>query len=140
MALADFGLTTYQRNRGAALTRDAQLAQNAYTRFLSQDRGTRQLADLTRNQTNGMQRFASSFGRRGLQNSGIFNQAQSDYAQNYMRQQQAIQDQMNQDLNQSLLNDATAWMNFDVTTGNSSEEKYNNILQTAAGIQRATGG
>lgn len=140
MALADFGLQDYRTVRNAGLTRDAQLAQNAYSRFLSQDRGTRSLESLNRGMNQGLQTFASSYGKRGLANSGIFNQAQSDYAQNWMRQQQDIQNQLNNELNQLNLNDAQTWMQYDVASGDSSESRYNQILNTAAGIQRATGG
>lgn len=139
MGLADLGLQGYQSIRGAGLQRDAQLAQNAYSRFLSQDRGTRQLGDLNRGMERGLQGFAS-FGKRGLQNSGIFNQAQSDYAQNWTRQQNAIQNQMLQASRQADLNDANIWMNYDAVTGNASENNYNTILQTAYDLQKATGG
>jgi hypothetical protein len=138
MGLVDFGLQGYQSNRVAGLQRDAQLAQNAYSRFLSQDRGTRQLADLNRNMERGLQGFAS-FGKRGLQNSGIFNQAQSDYAQNWTRQQQSITDQMLQAGREADMQDANAWMRYDATTGNNSENNYNTILQTAYDLQKATG-
>jgi hypothetical protein len=138
MGLVDFGLQGYQSNRVAGLQRDAQLAQNAYSRFLSQDRGTRQLSDLNRGMERGLQGFAS-FGKRGLQNSGIFNQAQSDYAQNWTRQQQSITDQMLQAGREADMQDANAWMRYDATTGNNSENNYNTILQTAYDLQKATG-
>jgi hypothetical protein len=86
----------------------------------------------------GLQGFAS-FGKRGLQNSGIFNQAQSDYAQNWTRQQQSITDQMLQAGREADMQDANAWMRYDATTGNNSENNYNTILQTAYDLQKATG-
>ena len=139
MGLTDFGLQGYQTKRQAGLQRDATLAQNAYSRFLSQDRGTRQLGDLNRGMERGLQGFAS-FGKRGLQNSGIFNQAQSDYAQNWMRQQDAIKNNMLLESRGADLADANAWMQFDAVTGNASENNYNTILQTAFDLQKALGG
>lgn len=138
--LADFGLEGYQTTRSAALTRDAQLAQNAYTRFLATDRGTRSLEALNRGMNNGFEKFASGFGARGLQNSGIFKQAQSDYASEWMRQQQQIQDETNQALRQAMLSDASTWMNYDSVTGDVNEQKYNQILQDAAALKTALGG
>lgn len=138
--LADFGLSGYQATRSAALTRDAQLAQNAYTRFLSADRGTRSLEALNRGMTRGLEGLGSSYARRGLRNSGIFNQAQSDYGSEWLRQQQGIQDEVARDLRQADLADASAWMNYDSVTGDANEQKYNQILQTAAQLQSAMGG
>lgn len=138
--LADFGLAGYQATRSAALTRDAQLAQNAYTRFLSADRGTRSLEALNRGMNKGLEKFGAGFGQRGLRNSGIYQQAQSDYASEWMRQQQSIQDQVAQEMRQANLNDASAWMNYDSVTGDANEAKYNQILQTAADLQSAMGG
>ena len=138
--LADFGLAGYQATRGAALTRDAQLAQNAYTRFLSADRGTRSLETLNRGMNRGLEKFGASYGMRGLRNSGIFQQGQSDYASEWMRQQQQIQDEVAQALRQAQLADASAWMNYDATTGDVNEQKYQQILADAAALQSALGG
>jgi hypothetical protein len=140
MTLADFGLAGYQATRSAALTRDAQLAQNAYSRFLSADRGTRSLEALNRGMNKNLERFGASFGQRGLRNSGIYQQAQSDYASEWMRQQQQVQDEVAQALRQAQLADASAWMNYDAVTGDVNEQKYNQILQDAAALRTALGG
>lgn len=140
MALADFGLQGYTVKRQAATNRDAQLAQNAYSRFLSADRGTRSLESLNRGMNKGLEGFGSSYGRRGLRTSGIFNQAQSDYASEWLRQQQAIQDQVAQEQRQSMLGDASVWANFDAVTGDANEEKYRQILQDAAALKSILGG
>lgn len=140
MTLADFGLSGYQATRSAALTRDAQLAQNAYTRYLSADRGTRSLESLNRGMTKGLEGLGSSYARRGLRTSGIFGQAQSDYASEWMRQEQQIRDEMAQALRQASLSDASAWMNYDSVTGDVNEQKYNQILQDAAALRSALGG
>lgn len=140
MALADFGLQGYTVKRQAASNRDAQLAQNAYSRFLSADRGTRSMESLNRGMNKGLEGLGSSYARRGLRTSGIFNQAQSDYASEWLRQQQAIQDQVAQEQRQSMLGDASVWANYASITGDAEAQKWNDILQTAAQIQNVTGG
>lgn len=140
MTLADFGLQANRTKRSAALQRDAQLAQNAYSRFLSAQRGTRSLDELNRGMNKGLEGLGSGFGKRGLRNSGIFDRAQADYGSEWLRQQQQINDQVSQDIRQSNLSDASAWMNYDSATGDANEQKYMDILQTAAQLQQVTGG
>lgn len=72
--------------------------QNAYGRFLSQQRGERSLGDMSRNFGRSYAPYKAQFGNRGLAgagiNSGVQQQAMSnylgDYARDYGRQQQDI--------------------------------------------------
>lgn len=140
MALADFSTPYYRTVRQAGMQRDAQLAQNAYSRFLSADRGTRALDDLNRGMTRGLEGLGSNYARRGLRTSGIFNQAQSDYAQQWLRQQQAVQDEMQQAFRQADLNDASAWADYFGADADANEAKWNEILATASQLRTVTGG
>jgi cell division septum initiation protein DivIVA len=140
MALADFGLQGYTVKRQAASQRDAQLAQNAYSRFLSADRGTRSMEQLNRGMTGGLEKFGAGYGQRGLRNSGVFKQAQSDYTSEWMRQKQAIMDEVARANRQASIADATAWSNYNAVAGDAEMDKWNQILSTAAQLQSIMGG
>ena len=82
-------------------------AQNAYGRFLSQQRGSRSLGDLSRNFNRQLPSYRASFSQRGLYgpgiNSGTMQRSMSnylgDYARDYGRiQQDATQEAQNYDL------------------------------------------
>lgn len=133
MALvSDWNMAYNQRARSAQQQRDAQLAQNAYSRFLSRQRGRRDLADLNRGMSAGVQGLAAGFARRGLRNSGIYGEAQNAYAQNWARQDQAIRDQRRQSIQGLNLSDAQAWANYDDLLAELGLQKNMSILQTAA--------
>jgi len=77
---ADLGLAYSQKVRSAATQRDASLASSAYSRFLSQQRGRRQQADLARSSNAQLGKLAASYGARGLRNSGVRQRGVSDFA------------------------------------------------------------
>ena len=66
-----------------------QSATNAYSRFLSQQRGERGLGDMTRNFERSYAPYKAQFGQRGLAGngiqSGVQHQAMQNYAGDYMR-------------------------------------------------------
>lgn len=136
MVLADFALPYEAQKRSAATSRDATLAQNAYSRFLSQQRGARQLADLDRGMTAGIGKMSSTFGRRGLANSGIFARAQNDYSQNWMQQRQDVNDSLLQAMRQLDFGDRNAWASYETTVADAEAQKQADILATAASLQQ----
>lgn len=88
---------------------------NAYGRFISQQRGERNLGDLYRGYQREFPGYTSSFGRRGLAGGGVqsgvmrnsMNNYIGDFARNYGRTQQDLTQQLQgYDLNQSNLD---AW-------------------------------
>lgn len=85
-----------------------QTASNAYGRFLSQQRGERSLGDMTRNFQQGYSPYKAQFGRRGLAgagiNSGVQQQAMSDYLGNYGREYMRGQQDLTQGLQQYDMN------------------------------------
>lgn len=135
MAYADFDLPYQQKKRSAAMTRDASLAQNAYSRFLAQQRGSRDLAELDRTQTAGVGQMGARFGRRGLANSGIFKQAQNEYGSNWLQQKQDINDGLMQALRQLDFADQSANNQFQQTEADIEAQKQADILATAASLQ-----
>lgn len=137
MMLADFGLSYDQQKRSAASKRDALLAQNAYSRFLSTTRGSRQLGEIDRGMTQGLDRFGSAYGKRGLRNSGIYNQAQSDYATNWMQQKQSVNDQLMEVARQLDVGDQSAWADYYGTEADVEAQKNAAILAAAAQLNDA---
>lgn len=117
---------------GAGMQRDASLAQNAYTRFLAQQRGARTLANLDIQGTNGIQGLASGYGRRGLANSGIFKRAQNDYASGWMDQKQTALNSIYDELRNATMGDTGAWAQFANDQQSTAMDKFQQILQTAA--------
>lgn len=104
----------YERQKGSVdQQHGSQSATNAYGRFISQQRGSRQLGDMKR----GFQRqtpiFKSQFGQRGLAgpnaSSGVMRQSMQNYLGDYGRdfgraQQDVTQQLQGYDMNQDNLN------------------------------------
>lgn len=61
----------------------ARSASSAFSRFLSQKRGSRQVGDLTRGFQQATPRFNASFGRRGLSGPGVQSGVQTSALQRY---------------------------------------------------------
>jgi hypothetical protein len=135
MNLADFSIPYEQKKRSAAMSRDATLSQNAYSRFLSQSRGTRDLADLERNRTSGLEQLGTSLGRRGLGSSGIRQQTTNDYGSAWLQDRQNINDTLMQALRQLDFADKNAYSSYDMTAADLEQQKQADILATAAQLQ-----
>ncbi len=98
MPLTGYGANTAQYDQQAndlQYRYNTDRAQNAYGRFLSQQRGERSLGDLKQGFQRGLPGFKSKFGTRGLAgpgvNSGVMQRSMQnylgDYAQTYGRSQ-----------------------------------------------------
>jgi hypothetical protein len=135
MAYEDFGLSYEPQRRAAREQRDATMAQNAYSRFLSQQRGTRDFATIERQGSRGLENLGSTLARRGLRNSGIRQQASGDYAQNWMNQRNDLLDALRQQLAQFDLQDAQAMSGYNATIGEIELQKQRDILATAAALR-----
>lgn len=86
------------RRRGLMQQFAAEGAMNAYQQFVSQQRGQRNIADLTRQYEQQAPRVVSAYGRRGLMGpntrSGISRQALQQFAQQRIRQQSDLERQL----------------------------------------------
>jgi hypothetical protein len=133
---ADNGLQYTTKLRSAAMSRDATLSQNAYSRFLSQQRGSRSLADLERTRTQGLEGLASGFHRRGLTHSGIARQGQNLYASNWMQGRQDINSQLMEAMRGYDIGDANANAQYMNTEADVQAQKQQDILNTAAQLQQ----
>jgi hypothetical protein len=114
-------------------------AQNAYGRFLSQQRGERSLGDMSRNFNRGLPNYKAGFGQRGLAGPGIRSGVMQrsmgnylgDYARDYGRvQQDATQEAQNYDME-------AARLDADYNNGLAAIErdKQNEIANAALAIE-----
>ena len=135
MAYTDIGLNYEPKRRGAAQQRDASLAMNAFSRLLSQQRGSRDLMATDKAAAKGLEGFGAGYGKRGLRNSGIFRGAASDYSQNWMTQRNDQLDALRQQMAQFSLQDAQANAGYADTEAEIELAKQRDILSTAASLQ-----
>lgn len=135
MAYTDIGLNYEPRKRAATQQRDASLAMNAFSRLLSQQRGSRDIMNVDKSAAKGLEGFGAGYGKRGLRNSGIYRGATSDYAQNWMQQRNEQMDALRQQLAQYDLQDAQSKAGYESTMGDIELEKQRDILSTAASLQ-----
>jgi hypothetical protein len=86
------------RRRSLTQNFGAEGAMNAYQQFITQQRGQRGLADLTREYGKAAPRVVSAYGRRGLSGpnvrSGITSRALQEFAQQRIRQQSDLERQL----------------------------------------------
>lgn len=115
-----------------AWQRDATLAQNARTRFLIQQRGARDLANIDIAGAKGIEGLAGAYNKRGLRFSGMQNTGQNDYAKSWMQQKQDALSNIYNQLAETQFGDATATANFQQGQQDFAAEKYQQILQAAA--------
>ena len=104
----------WERQRGSINNRyGTESAMNAYGRFISQQRGSRQLGDMSRQFGRQTPIFKSQFGQRGLAGpsvkSGVMQNSMQNYLGDYGRdygrsQQETTQTLQGYDLNQDNLN------------------------------------
>lgn len=130
----------YERSKGDIdykYSRDATA--NAYGRFISQQRGQRQLGDMSRQFGRAYPRYKATFGQRGLSGGGIqsgtmrqsMNNFIGDYSRDYLRSQQDTTQQLQQyDLNQG---DLDQWRSQALT--DLEAKKANEIADAASNLQ-----
>lgn len=137
-SLPDYGGYARQR-RDTEYQYGREAATNAYSRFLSQQRGERDLSDYRTNFQRQFPSFQSSLARRGVQTpgvkSGVAQQAMQrylgDYSQQYGRQQQDITSGLQQhDLQQANLD---AWRQQSLADIQNQEALA--VAQDAANLQ-----
>ena len=130
-----FDLPYAQKKRSAATARDATLAQNAYSRFLGQQRGSRSLVDLDRGMNKGLERLSTQFTARGMGYSGAAQRAQSDYSYDWLTKQNDIQSDMDRVFREASMSDSTANAGYDNTVADLEAQKQAQIAADAAGLQ-----
>jgi hypothetical protein len=114
-------------------------ATNAYSRFLSQQRGQRTLGDMSTDFGRGLPSYKSTFGQRGLAGPGVRSGSMQrsmgnflgDYARDYGRaQQDAVQEAQNYDLQSAQMD---AYLNNSLAS--IEQQKQNDIANAALSIE-----
>ena len=135
MSIVDFSPYEAQR-RAYTQQYGATSARNAYARFLAQQRGTRNVADLQRNYEQQAPNVVSGFVRRGLAgpniSSGVFQKGLQEFArkqyQDVFNAQQDLADQM-QGFD---LEERQAQADYESQLADLEMKKQREISQTAA--------
>ena len=135
--MADFNYTGYnQRVRAAGSTYGAKTAQNAYARFLSQQRGSRKKFDLQQGYEKQTPQIINSFTKRGLAGpgvqSGIFSRGMNEYAQKQFRDMADLNSEQDQEMQRLALDDAQTRAEYDQEIAQLEAEKQAAIAQAAA--------
>ena len=122
--------SVYERQR-RGITDDyaTRAATNAYSRFLSQQRSERGLADYQRDFRRQTPRFTASYARRGMAGggvrSGVYNQAMRNYVGDY-----------GQNLNRMYADQASELRQFDLTAAEQAAAKDRALADVEMDKQR----
>ena len=127
-----------QRKRSALSQYGAKAAQSAYSQFLSQQRGNRQVFDINKQFEKQAPRVVSQYTRRGLAGpgvqSGIYNQGLTDFANQKTEAVNTSQMGTVDDINQAKLGDAYDFADYQSQIDALEIEKNTNIANTAASL------
>lgn len=137
MSMIDFSPFEAQR-RTAGQRFGATSARNAYANFLSRTRGNRQLSLMQEGYAKQAPKVIASFGQRGLAGpgvrSGVYEQGLQDFAVQAQRDQQDIQDQLNQQQMMTDLGQADLEANYRSELADIEAEKARQIRNAASTI------
>jgi len=142
MALSGYGvpdLGAYDRQANDLQYRfNTDSASNAYGRFLSQQRGSRDLGDLTQNYQRGLPGAYANFNGRGLggsNRSGLQQRAMRNYVGDYGTQYLRSQQDMTQGLQQYDLQQANNQQNYTNQLLSLQGQKARDIANATLGIE-----
>lgn len=117
---------------------NANASQNAYGRFISQQRGNRGLSDMNRGYSRGMPGLQSSFNRRGLAGGGLSSGVQQGALNRYVGDYQRGFGRAQQDLSQTMQGyDLSDQMNniwYQGAVGDMELQQQNDIAAAASNI------
>lgn len=135
--MAEFDYTGYnQRKRQALGSYGAQAAQNAYARFISQQRGSRRKFDIQQQMEKEAPRVVSAFSRRGLAgpgvSSGVYERGLQDLGKDYTTQMADLASELAGEERQSGLEERQLRAGYDSQIAALEAEKAAAIAQAAA--------
>lgn len=135
--MSNIDLSPYQQQKDARKAQyGAATARNAYSRFLGQTRGTRNLADMQKEQEKQTPAFVSSFRQRGIAGpgvrSGIFTKGLQDYANQQFTDMSRAQQDLSTDMYGFDLNDRQNAADYGGDIADIDTEKNREIAQVAA--------
>jgi hypothetical protein len=131
MSYSQLGLSQNRRQRSAATQRDATLAQNAYSRFLSQQRGERSLRDLTERTDKDLGALSAAYSQRGLRNSGIQQRGRNEFTTQTERERMDLNQAMEDQAQLLGLSDANALRAYNDIVEEDQLDKASEIAQAA---------
>ena len=131
-SFANLGLSFGRGERSARTQRDATLAQNAYSRFLSQQRGQRELRDLGEQTNRDLGALSAAYSQRGLRNSGLQQSARNEFGTQAFRTEQDIRSQGQQEFDLSAMSDAQAQAAYEAAVQEAEIAKASGIAELAA--------
>jgi hypothetical protein len=138
MSMIDF--SPYQAQKDARKDQyGATTARNAYSRFLAQTRGNRNLADMQTAQEKQTPSFVSSFRQRGVAGpgiqSGIFTKGLQDYANQQFTDMSRAQQDLSNELQGFDLTDMQNAADYKTGIADIDAAKQREIAQTAATLK-----
>lgn len=129
-----------QQSRNINTDYAAKLAANDYARTIAQQRGSRQIGDLTRGWSTGYPKFAASWGQRGARpgvNSGFYQQAMQSYVGDYQRGRNDLQQNLTTEQNQYNMTQTQLEAERQRALADLELQKQREIAALAANIQAA---
>ena len=119
-------LAAYERRRSGINNQTTQnLATNAYSRFVSQQRSNRGIADSTRDFKRQFPRFSATFGKRGLAGGGLQSGLQQRALRNYVGD-------YNQNQERAYADQEYALRNYDLNAANYEAERQRALADLEA--------
>ena len=117
---------------------------NAFGNFVSQQRGQRNLADMSRGYEKAAPKVVSNFGRAGMLSptvkSGAFAKAMREFAKDRIRETSRAQQDLSQEQNMFELGQRQLQSNFNVGLQDLEAEKARQIEQDALELMRLRSG
>lgn len=114
-------------------------ANNAYGRFLSQQRGERNLSDMSRGFNRTLPGYRAGFAQRGLagpgMQSGVMQRSMANYLGDYTRSYGRAQEDAQQDLQRYDLANATLDQQLSTGLADIERNKQNDIANAALAIE-----
>lgn len=135
-SFGNLGLSAGRTERSARTQRDATLAQNAYSRFLSQQRGQRDLQSLSERSNKDLGALSAAYSQRGLRNSGIQQQGRNEFATQVSREQQGIQETANQGVMTADLSDQASMAAYEAAVQEAELAKSADIAGLAQELMK----
>lgn len=136
--LADLNLAYSQQANAYRQQNAAELARNAYGRFLAQQRGARKQFNLREETERQAPRLVSGYSRRGLTGpnvqSGVYQKALTDFARKNFQQASDIQEEINRDINESMLEESSMRELLNRQLADLETEKQRQISAAAASL------
>jgi hypothetical protein len=127
-----------KRKRAAGSQYGASAAKSAYSQFLAQQRGNRQVFDINKQFEKAAPRLVSGYTQRGLAGpgvqSGIYNRGLTDFANQKTEDINTSQMGTAGEIQQSKLGDAQSYADYQAQLAQLEFEKNSNIANTAASL------